>query len=67
MGAMGRPAAAGRPRENAITARFTEQETQNLDQQRAMRGFGDRSAYLRHLVREDGRRLQREHDERGRF
>lgn len=61
---MGRPAAAGRPRENAITARFTEQETERLDVQRAERGFGDRSAYLRYLVREDGRRLDRE---RGKF
>lgn len=57
---MGRPSAAGRPRENAITARFTQQETESLDNQRAQRGFGDRSAYLRHLVREDGRRLERE-------
>jgi hypothetical protein len=57
---MGRPAAAGKAREHPVTSRFTDNEAHNLALQAAARGFGDRSSYIRHLVRQDGERIKRE-------
>lgn len=61
---MGRPSAAGRPRERAITARFTETEAHNLAVSAAERGFSDRSSYIRYLVRQDRERIQREKEQK---
>lgn len=59
---MGRPPQGASARETPITARFSEAEAKMIDDQRAARGFGDRSSYLRHLVWMDRQKLIKEKD-----
>jgi len=57
---MGRPPAGASARETPITARFSANEAENVARQATLRGFSDKSSYLRHLVRQDGQKLQAE-------
>jgi hypothetical protein len=57
---MGRPPQGASARETPITARFSEAEAKMIDDQRAARGFPDRSSYLRHLVWMDRQKLTTE-------
>jgi hypothetical protein len=60
MGGMGRPAAVGKPRTEVVKARMTPAERAAVEKQAAERGFKDASAYVRHLVSVDGRKIAME-------
>jgi hypothetical protein len=60
---MGRPADRGVAREQLLTMRLTQNESETLNSQRLERGFSTRSAYLRRLVYEDGQKLARKRSE----
>ena len=47
-------------REESITTRMAIPDRVALDKQRATRGGMSRSAYIRWLIREDGKRITRE-------
>jgi hypothetical protein len=54
---MGRPPDGPVARTVPVTTKFSKAEQASLDRQRALRGFADRSAYIRSLVKADGHRL----------
>lgn len=43
-----------------MTARVTRTDVESVDRQRSYRGGMTRSAYVRWLIREDGKRITRE-------
>lgn len=57
---MGRPPQAGAARSQQTKIRLSPAEKTELEVQAAARGFSDLSAYTRHLIQQDGKRLDRE-------
>lgn len=57
---MGRPAQAGVARSEQIKTRMSSGELFAARQSAAARGFGDLSAYVRHLLAQDRERIAKE-------
>lgn len=57
---MARPADTGMARDKRIVFRLDPREVANLDRQRVERGGMTQSAYLRHLIQQDGAKIARE-------
>jgi len=47
-------------RTHSITSRMTTPQVGKLDRQHAYRGFPDRSSYIRWLIEQDGKAIDRE-------